>query len=438
MKLDITLDPWQKKFLETKGDKILCTGRQVGKSLICAIDAGEYAIKHPKEVILIIAPTERQAYALFDKVLNYLSISYKTYLKKGKDRPTKSKITLTNGTVLWCLPTGISGIGIRFLTVHRLYEDEASRIPEEVQTAVTPMLLTTGGDTILLSTPFGTENYFYDVLANKDEVFDSFTRFTTDSETVIKERKICETWTEKQRDKALQYLKEEKARMTELQYAQEYMGKPLFNLRQVFPDKLIKECMVLERRGRILPNRKYYLGVDVAGMGADESTFEIIDGTNKSALEQVENQITKKTRITETTEHIIGLNRQYNFKKEYIDSGGLGIGVCDQLRLDNDNKRKVIEINNASRVYARDSDGKEKMKKLLKEELYNNLLRLMERGEIKLLKDPEIYQSLKSVQFEIINDQARYFGNYTHIAEGLIRAAWCAKDKGLNIFIRTF
>ena len=87
----INLDPWQKKFLATKGDKILCTGRQVGKSEICGMDAGEWAAKHKKKVILMIAPTERQAYALFDKTLSYLADNYPTYISKGKKRPTKTK-----------------------------------------------------------------------------------------------------------------------------------------------------------------------------------------------------------------------------------------------------------------------------------------------------------------------------------------------------------
>ena len=58
----------------------------------------------------------------------------------------------------------------------------------------------------------------------------------------------------------------------------------------------------------------------------------------------------------------------------------------------------------------------------------------MERKEIKLLKDPEIFQSLKSVQFDA--ETGKIFGKYTHIAEGLIRAAWGVKNKGLNIYIR--
>ena len=436
MRLRFKLDPWQKEFLDTEGDKLLCCGRQIGKSEICGIDAGEWAIENPNSNILIIAPTERQSYALFDKVLDHLFTNYRTHIKKGKDKPTKHKITLDNGTVVWCLPAGISGVGIRFLTVHRLYEDEDSRIPDDVHTAVSPMLLTTGGNRIKLSTPYGTRGEFYDVLSNKNNAYDSYTLFFAESETVIREREICKTWTEFQRKSALEHLEREKKRMSALEYAQEYLGQPLEALRQVFPDELIKTCMVLDRRLNVIKNRDYFLGVDVAGMGSDESTFEIIEIMSDGNLEHVEHHATTKTRTTETTDFIKSLNKVYDFKLEFIDSGGLGIGVCDQLRLDDDNRRKVVEINNAKRVYATDwkgMDRREMKKKLLKEELYNNLISLMEQKKIRLLKDDDIFLSLKSVQFEILDGRVRYFGNYTHIAEGLIRAAWCTKEKGLSI-----
>jgi len=430
------LDQWQKDFLNTKGNKILCTGRQVGKSEICGIDAGEWAAANPNANVLIIAPTERQAYALFDKTLDHLFINHKSKIKMGKDKPTKHKITLNNGTLIWCLPAGISGRGIRFLTVHRLYIDEAAYVEREVWTATTPMLLTTGGRVILLSTPHGTEGFFYDVLSNAEQAYDNWTRFHTNSEKVIREREICKSWSEFQRDSAIDHLEREKKRMSALEYAQEYLGKPLDDLRQVFPDDLIKACMVLNRRESVLKGREYYLGVDVAAMGRDESTFEIVELFHNDTLEHVDSIVTKKTRTTDTTNTIKSLNQIYDFRKEYIDSGGLGIGVCDQLREDEQHKRKVVEINNAKRVYAtswKGIDKREMKKKMLKEELYNNLLSLMEQKRIKLLKDPELFQSLKSVQFEILNDRVRYFGNYTHIAEGLIRAAWCVKEKGLSI-----
>ena len=56
--MNIQLDKWQKDFLETKGDKILCTGRQVGKSTIISQDAGEYAVHNSKKVIMIVMARE--------------------------------------------------------------------------------------------------------------------------------------------------------------------------------------------------------------------------------------------------------------------------------------------------------------------------------------------------------------------------------------------
>jgi hypothetical protein len=40
------------------------------------------------------------------------------------------------------------------------------------------------------------------------------------------------------------------------------------------------------------------------------------------------------------------------------------------------------------------------LKRLLKEEMYFNLLNLMEKGQIKLLDDDELIASLSSVQYE--------------------------------------
>lgn len=427
------LDEWQEKFLATKGDKLLCCGRQIGKSVICGMDAGVWAACHRDTTVLMIAPTERQAFSLFEKTLDYLMKHNKGLIMRGKDRPTKTKINLSNGVKIHCLPVGIAGLGIRFLTVGRLYADEASRIPEDVWTAVTPMLLTTGGDSVYLSTPAGGEGYFADAVENREDAFKSFTRFTgITSESVIRKRKICVTWTEKQREKALNHLERERKRMSKRQYAQEYLGQIVEGLRQFFKDKLIRECMTLKRRDNILMNRKYYLGVDIARMGEDESTFEIIDATDRDRLEQVEHLITHHTLTTATTRLCLSLESKWHFKRLFVDDGGMGVGVFDGLLSDDRTKRKVIAINSSSRPL--DKEGK-KRKRTLKEDIYNNLLALMEQGRIKLLDDEEIFYSLKSVQFEYIEKKLKIFGNYTHIAEGLVRAAWCSKDKHLNIWI---
>ena len=59
----------------------------------------------------------------------------------------------------------------------------------------------------------------------------------------------------------------------------------------------------------------------------------------------------------------------------------------------------------------------------------------MEQKKIFLLNKSDIKMSLRSIQYEYLEKGLKIHGKYTHIVEGLIRAAWCVKDKHLNIFI---
>jgi len=62
---------------------------------------------------------------------------------------------------------------------------------------------------------------------------------------------------------------------------------------------------------------------------------------------------------------------------------------------------------------------------------------LMEQGLLKMPDDDELRRSLVSIQFEIdpVTKKLKIFGKYSHITEGLIRAAWCIKAKGLNLWV---
>lgn len=119
----MNLDEWQETVLQTEGNIVLRSGRQVGKSTVIAQKAGDFALCNDKKTILVIAAVERQAFLLFDKVLHYIYAVNKKAIKKGKDRPTKSRIKLTNGSTIYCLPTGLSGHGIRGYTIDLLIAD---------------------------------------------------------------------------------------------------------------------------------------------------------------------------------------------------------------------------------------------------------------------------------------------------------------------------
>lgn len=427
----ITLDDWQKEVLEAKGDLCICAGRQTGKSTVIAIKAAEFMISNPKKFVLIISTTEDQSQLLIMKILDYLLERDKKLIAKGKKRPTKHQVQLTNGSIVRCKAVGVGGVSIRGFTIDLLIADEAAFMPQDVWQAVTPMLLTTGGDLILISTPFGRSGFFFDCYYDA-----SFKTFHVNSEEVMKNRPLSVSWNVKHRENALLRLERERERMTTKQYAQEYLGQFVEELSQFFPDELIRQAMIAERPQGINRHADYYLGVDVARMGDDESTFEVLQ-KQETLVVQVENLITTKTKLTETFRQIKSLNNLYNFRKIYIDDEGIGIGVFDMLLNDSKTKRKTEALRNSRKLVDYKNERKAKM---MKQDLYFNLLRLMELRKIHLLRDDKIFQSLKSVQYEYTLDRngnpfLKIFGNYTHIVEGLIRAAWCTKDKSLNMWV---
>jgi len=222
--------------------------------------------------------------------------------------------------------------------------------------------------------------------------------------------------------------------MTKVQYAQEYLGEFVDELMQFFSTELIKECMILTPNQESESLGERFLGVDIARMGEDETALTSVKRINHDSVEMIDLEVTTKTTLTETTLRIIEKDKKLKFKKIYLDDGGLGVGVLDNLLNNIQTKRKTIPINNSSRSL--DKDDKQK-KKLMKEDLYNNLLNLMEKKKVKLFDIPEIFLSLKSIQYEYTEKgDIRIYGSYSHITESLIRACWCVKDKTLNIYVK--
>jgi len=67
--------------------------------------------------------------------------------------------------------------------------------------------------------------------------------------------------------------------------------------------------------------------------------------------------------------------------------------------------------------------------------LYSNALMLMEAGMIDIIHDSKLLRSLRSVTFEYTeNKRVKIYGAYTHLAEAMVRACWCIKEKGLNLY----
>ena len=432
MKYDITrpwlsLDEWQKNYIETPPEEdcfILC-GRQSGKTTAMSIKAVELCVKHFKkgQNILICSITEKQAYRMLAKAQTYAEEVYPKYIrKKGRDKPTMHKLIFTTGAGIYCYAAGETGEGLRGDTIKKLMIDEGSRMKEEFYISVMPMMSVVKGSMDIASTPAGklhrdgSEKFFY-----KCSYDDRFKKFYISSEDCPRHSK--------------EFLEDQKKKMSKLAYAQEYLAIFTDALQSIFQKELLDKILTLKREENFLRNRrsKYFIGVDVAGFGKDECTFEVLERRESGFIYQRENIIEKRNYTTDTSRKIINLNKLYNFNKIGVDDGGIGFGVYSELMKEDSTKRKTEALNNASREISADGS---RSKKLLKEEMYLNLLALMENGTIRLLDDDEVRLSLSSMQYD---ENGRVFGGYSHIAEGIVRAAWLAeKNKGLNIFARSF
>jgi len=420
----LTLDDWQKEYINTPAEQdcFLLSGRQCGKTTAMSIKAVELCVKHfsEGEIVLISSLTERQAQMMLKKAQIYAEAKYKNNIDKTRDnKPTMHRIIFKNGSGILCYAAGEEGDSTRGYTVKKLMVDEGSRMDELYFVSAIPTISVSKGSIDIGSTPAGkrdkegNEKFFY--RCSKDEHFKKFYISAEDCPRHTKE-----------------FLQREKERMSKLQYAQEYLAQFLDELKRVFEEELIKKICVGKRRDEVLKNRTYYIGIDVAGFGKDDCTYEVFHKTDNEKLIQVENIIEKRNWTTDTTKRILQLNETYNFKKIGVDDGGVGFGVFSELMKEEKTKRKTYALNNASRTI--DKDG-EKNKKLLKEEMYLNLLSLMENNKIILLDDDEVKDSLRSIQHE----DEKIYGSNSHIVEGIIRACWLAsEDKSLKPFIRIF
>ncbi len=426
----LTLDPWQKKYCFDKNieqDNFLLCGRQVGKTAAMSIRAVELCINHFGEgdLILINSITEKQAFRVLAKALAYAESEYPNQIKRDKDnKPTKHRLMFKNGSGILCYAAGDTGEGLLGFTIKKLMIDEGSRMSEDYFVAVLPMMSVTRGSMDIASTPYGTkhkdgsEKFFY--TCSKDEHFKKYYVSAEDCPRHTKE-----------------FLAKMKKKLSKLAYAQEFLAMFTDALTSLFPKELLDKILVLKR---IKEKTKgdYYIGVDVAGFGKDDCTFEIFEVMKNHTIEQRDSIVEpRKMYTTETSEKIKQLEKQYNYfhYKESIgvDDGGVGFGVYSELMQDEETQRKTVALNNASRPAEHDGT---KSRKLLKEEMYETLRVLMERKQIKLLDDDEVRASLSSMQMD---EDGKVFGSNSHIAEGIVRGVWLAeKNKDLNIICHTF
>jgi Terminase large subunit, T4likevirus-type, N-terminal len=163
--LAIEPDEWQVEVLASEHPrKILCCGRQTGKSTVVAILAIHKALTCPGSTVLVVAPGERQAKLLFSKALSL-------YRQAGYPLPAYSErrtgLELSNGSVIEALPAVERTT--RGYSVDLLVVDEAAAVPDLDYHGILPALIATQGEQVLLSTPRGKRGFFWELWESDED-----------------------------------------------------------------------------------------------------------------------------------------------------------------------------------------------------------------------------------------------------------------------------
>ena len=426
--LGLTPFKYQAKFLDDKSKRIIaCAGRQVGKSVITAARALWFALANPKTMTLIVSSTQRQSSLMFDKILGYVESS--SLVKGSVKRSTRTMIRFSNGSEMHALPCGRYGNSLRGYTAHLIIVDEAAFVPEEVITEVVmPMLSTTDGTAILISTPYDKSHVFYRCFNSPRW---SKYRFRTADNPLVKK----------------EFLEEQREEAGELRFRQEYEAEFVDDEDTYFPTALLRSavhvcegnsceyCLIVS--GKKEPSGSLYAGYDPGGM-TDPAALVVVEKVVSSG-KPVFKVVMMKTLLaskengrrlsgneaanvyTQFTVGIADLHQKLGFKKLVVDSTGLGSPIVEHCR---DLKLPVEGV----------SLGRGKQ-----EEILSNLKILLEQGKVVLPDEMELLSSLNCVVSHrnrvggYAFDHAK--GTHDDLAYALALAVWGAGKGGTVIMM---
>jgi hypothetical protein len=162
----IVPDPWQAKLLREQPRRaLLLCSRQSGKTTVAGLTGLHRALYTSSSLVLIVSPSQRQSAEIFRSVMNfYRKLDGATELAAESVLRAEFK----NGSRIVALPgtertvRGYSGANLIIL-------DEASRIDDDLVGGISPMLATTNGSLIALTTPAGKIGWFYDMWTGADD-----------------------------------------------------------------------------------------------------------------------------------------------------------------------------------------------------------------------------------------------------------------------------
>ena len=328
--LDHKLFEYNKKYVDCKDRFIVYrSGRQVGKTMSTAVKCIHFAFFAPLMLetikdectIVIAAPTQNQATIMFDRIRSL--IINNDFLKGYIVRNTQSEmwVNYLDGrgvSKIITRATGETGTSLRGYSPHCIIADECSFIKSSILKAFLPSGMATHARVWLTSTPFSKSGYFYEACQNArpknpDGMWREFQVKSTDSPLIQQDPTFIE----------------EIKKLTRDEYVQEVEGEFLDIGNALIPNSLIQEAIVDFRpKGQV----RYYMGVDIARTGRDETVFTVIGVDENDTVFVEDVQAEAQSNVVDVCGRVGEFVRNYRLERVFVDETGLGGGLIDLAR----------------------------------------------------------------------------------------------------------
>jgi phage terminase large subunit len=179
----------------------------------------------------------------------------------------------------------------------------------------------------------------------------------------------------------------------------------------------------------------YYIGVDVARYGSDATAFALWDGPRLDGVQTVRNLDTMAV-----ADHVAGLIATHEPKRVCVDVIGIGSGVVDKLRKDGHRAVEGVNVGAGSR----DPD---KFKNL-RAELFWRFRESLQRGEMSLPNDRDLFEELMqlryfylgtgALQIESKEDMRKRLGRSPDRADAVVLGWWAQVGTGQGHVCRAY
>jgi|GEM_PF-3863970 len=387
------------KAIAEEKDTVICASRQIGKSTAVAMAAVWYVVTKEDVLVLVVSYSKRQAQELYRKIKGFLM--YHPQIESLIEKTTMTETELINGSRIMITAVGKGGLSSQGYSADLLIIDEADSLPDEVFGVIQATQASTGGATILISTPRRRGSTFHRIFQDAIEARKEYERGLR-KEPV---RSIEEGGTgfvafhydytvglnvfkpDGKPQISLKVIQREKRTKPKWQFEAEYLAKWSDDSSSYFGYDMITSAVkdyTLYERG--LPNGKYYIGVDLA-KHHDKTVIIVVEKQTEHLYRVVHIYSTSNRNWEEQIGAIEDIARRFPPEAVFIDKTSIGDVVLDILQ---NNTSSPLHGKIVGKVFTIQN----------KISLYSNLYRLFANKMLIIPNHKDLIDELLDLQYE--------------------------------------